>query len=694
MTKKYKIENLSCSHCAATMESRIAKLDNIQNVNLNFANALLTFETHQADINWDEQINASIRKIERECYAVPMEPQAKAKENTHPHTQDGNGPKALWILGSSIILFVLGLLPIVPTIMQVICLVASAAIAGYETLWSGLKNIKTLHLDENILMSIAAVAAIILGEYMEAAAVCIFFRLGSWLEGLAVQRSRRSITALADIRPDRANLLLENGRATTIPAQEVSIGQQLEVRPFERVPLDGIILDGESTLDASALTGESLPIDAHTGIAVYSGMVNGSGRLRLEVTQNYANSAASRIIEMVEEAAARKSQSERLITKFSRYYTPIVVLAAIFLAVLPPLFALGPFSMWMGRALVFLVASCPCALVLSVPLGFFAGIGAASKQGILVKGGRFLEALSRARTLVTDKTGTLTQGEFVVRETIALPPYTKESILHYAALAESASSHPIAKAVVKAYQGELISPAQYTETPGQGIRMEWEGRIYLVGSARLMQNSHITLPEMPPVSLYVACDDTVIGGIHLTDSVREGVPETLRALAAQKVNRVVMLTGDNLQNAEDVADICGIQEVHAGLLPDQKVEHMQALQTGQGTTLYIGDGINDAPVLAMADVGIAMGLGNDAAIQSADVVLVNNDMHKLPNALHIAKRTIQTVRFNIAFALIVKAVVLLAGALGIWGMWAAVVADVGVSILCVLNSSRLLKKYK
>ncbi len=613
------------------------------------------------------------------------------------HSHSGGGKKSLWPVVSLIIAavlmaagFILRLFDSLPEFVSNISFAAAAVLAGYPVLIDGIRALLKLRLDEHLLVSIAVIAACIIGEFPEAAVVTIFFQVGEMFEEFAVNRSKKSIAALTEIRPDTANVM-ENGTLVKKRAEEIAIGTVITVLPFERVPLDGTVRSGQSSLDASAITGESIPIEASAGTQSLSGMINGSGTLEIEVTNSYGDSAASRIIDMVENAASRKASAERTVSKFARIYTPAVVAAAVLLAVIPSLIT-GNWGEWIHRSLIFLVASCPCALVLSVPLSFFAGIGAASKRGILVKGGEFIEKLSKADTVVFDKTGTLTTGELAVSRVIPAPGHTEEETLQYAAGCEYYSNHPIAKAIVAAYgKTDEAAIADFQETPGHGASAQVLGKKVLCGGKAMMERSGLDISALPPAQVYVCVAGELIGAVQVSGTVRDDAAQTVRELKQLGVKHVVMLTGDNENAAAQTAQACGITEYRAGLLPEDKVTALEELRQGSAGTVFVGDGINDAPVLATADVGVAMGLGTDAAIEAGDIVLTNNRPSRLAEAIRLFRRTIGIVKFNIAFALIVKMAVLLLGALGLASMWAAVFADVGVSVLAVLNASRILR---
>ena len=570
---------------------------------------------------------------------------------------------------------------------------------GWDVLWKAVRNI--LHgqvFDENFLMALATVGAFATGEYSEGVAVMLFYQIGEWFQRYAVGRSRKSITALMDIRPDHANLVGPDGTAQEVDPDEVSVGSTILVKPGERVPLDGTVLDGDSMLDTAALTGESVPRHAAAGDAVVSGCINGSGLLRVRVDKPYGESTVAKILDLVENAGEKKAKAENFITKFSRWYTPAVVIAALALAVLPPLVLGGGWAGWVHRALIFLVISCPCALVISVPLSFFGGIGGASRRGILVKGGAYMEVLANTGTVVFDKTGTLTKGVFSVT---AVHPHEidKAQLVELAALAESYSTHPIAASLRTAYgqAPDTARVADYEELSGRGVRAKVDGRTVCVGNGRLMDEAGAEWHEchLTGTVAHVAVDGRYAGHIVISDEVKPDAAAAIAALKAAGVHKTVMLTGDAKEVGEAVAKQLGIDEAHTQLLPAGKVEHMEQLLAGQpkGEALaFVGDGVNDAPVLARADVGIAMGgIGSDAAIEAADVVLMDDKPSKLAEAVRISRRTLRIVHQNIVFALAVKALVLVLGALGMANMWEAVFADVGVMVLAILNAMRALK---
>ena len=571
-------------------------------------------------------------------------------------------------------------------------------IIGWDVLWRAIRNIKNGQVfDENFLMSVATVGAFGCGEYPEAVAVMLFYQVGELFQSVAVDRSRKSISALMDIRPDYANME-RNGELVQVDPEEVSVGDVIVVKAGERVPLDGTVLEGTSSLDTAALTGESLPRDVQAGDEVVSGCVNLTGVLHVKVNKPFGESTVAKILDLVENSSSKKAKAENFITKFARYYTPAVVFAALALAALPPLLGMGPWLMWVQRALNFLVVSCPCALVISIPLSFFGGIGGASKQGILVKGGNYLEALAQAGIVVFDKTGTLTKGTFEV--TAVHPQQVGEGeLLELAALAERFSDHPISRSIQAACQS-APDPNRVTdakEIAGHGVRAVVDGKTVLAGNQKLMDQFHIPFEDAchhVGTIIHVAVDGVYMGHIVISDQVKEGAKETLRDLKAAGMRKTVMLTGDSQAVGQAVARQLGLDEVHAELLPGDKVDQVERLLQSKGPKeqlVFVGDGINDAPVLSRADIGVAMGaMGSDAAIEAADIVLMDDDLKKLPVAVRIARKTLRIVRENIVFALAVKFLVLILSALGKANMWWAVFADVGVSVIAILNSMRML----
>ena len=600
------------------------------------------------------------------------------------------------ILLAAVLLIVVKLLPVEGWIAAV-CYLVPYLIVGWDVLYGAIRNILNGQVfDEDFLMAIATVGAFATAEYAEAVFVMLFFQTGELFEDYAVGKSRKSIAALMDIRPDVANLEKDDGETEEVDPEDVAVGAVVVVKPGERVPLDGMVLSGTSALDTAALTGESLPRDVGPGDAVISGCVNQSGLLRVKVTRPCHESTVSKILDLVENASEKKSTSENFITRFARYYTPCVVIAAALLAVIPPLFV-GNWGDWFHRALIFLVISCPCALVISVPLSFFGGIGGASKCGILVKGSNYLEALAKTETVVFDKTGTLTRGTFTVTALHPADPFTSEQLLEAAALAEQYSDHPISLSLKSAWKQET-APGRVTdveEIAGHGVRARVDGKTVCAGNSRLMERQQVswTPCEDPGTIVYVTVDGVYAGHIIISDLPKDDSRAAIAALKASGVKRTVMLTGDTDVTARTIAVELGVDEYHAELLPADKVERVeQLLAQSSGKLVFVGDGINDAPVLTRSDIGIAMGaLGSDAAIEAADIVLMDDKPSKIATAMRISRKTLRIVHQNIVFALGVKFGVLLLGAFGMANMWMAVFADVGVAFIAILNAMRCLR---
>ena len=574
----------------------------------------------------------------------------------------------------------------------IVLLIPAYVIVGYGPIIKAAKNISHGQIfDENFLMAIATVGALALGEYDEAVAVMLFYQIGEFFEDYAVDKSRKSVAALMDIRPDFA-VVLKDGKEETVDPYDVNIGDTVLVKPGEKIPLDGTVIEGNSSVDTSSLTGEALPKDVEAGDGVISGCINLSGVIKIKVTSMFEESTVSKILEMVENASSRKAPVENFITKFAKYYTPVVVFSAVALAIIPPLvIADATFSTWIYRALLFLVVSCPCALVISIPMSFFSGIGAASARGVLVKGGNYLQILSKVNTVIFDKTGTLTTGKFKVDKICGDNP---DELLALAAACEQYSNHPIAVSIKEAYKGDIYTADDVQEIAGRGIKATIDGKEVYAGNAKLMHELNISnLPEVTGTTLvHLAYSDKYLGYISVTDTIKEDTAEGLKALKDIGVTDLVMLTGDNRETAEKVAEQAGITEVHANLLPENKVEIAEQIIDKGRITAFVGDGVNDAPVLARVDAGIAMGgLGSAAAMEAADVVIMDDNPKKISLAIRIGRKTVRLAKENIWFALIVKLLVLVLGALGLVNMWAAVFADVGVAVIAIANSMRALR---
>ncbi|WP_026519602.1 heavy metal translocating P-type ATPase [Butyrivibrio sp. FCS006] len=620
--------------------------------------------------------------------------------------------RILIVLAMFVILLVLdklGIMDPLPWFVKLIIYLVPYGIIGYDVVRKAIINISHGQVfDENFLMMIATFGAFGIGEYSEALAVMLFYQVGELFQSYAVGKSRQSITDLMSIAPEYANIVNEDGSTTEVDPEEVSVGDIILVRAGEKIPVDGTVVEGESFLDTAALTGESVPRRAAEGDAVISGCVNGEGILKVRVDKAYEDSTVARILDLVENASNKKSRMENFITRFARYYTPVVTIGAVLLAVIPPIIGQLPLSDSIRRACIFLIVSCPCALVISVPLGFFGGIGASSKKGVLVKGSNFLEAASKVDTVVFDKTGTITKGEFKVSEIVPSTSgdISEDQLLSLAAYGEMYSNHPIARSILSCYMernggakpdSSYIDESQTKEIAGNGIRTVLDGKELLVGNDKLIKvpASIGLLDEAAGTVVYVSYDGVYAGSIVIADAIKEGVKEGISALYDLGVKRAVMLTGDNEAIARHVADQVGINDVRAGLLPADKVSAVEKMLSkgDNGNRLaFVGDGINDAPVLMRADVGIAMGsMGSDAAIEAADIVIMDDDISKISAVMKIARKTIRIVKENIVFALAVKLIILILGALGLTTMWLAVFGDVGVAVIAILNSMRALK---
>ena len=702
MKKTYSLDQLDCAACAAKMEEAASQVPGVEKLRINFLTktmSLTASEDHFEQVA--QNVMAACQRVEPECRVCEVK-QDTAAHHDHGHAhghdhEEGEEHHSLALIGVGAVLFVTGLL-LPEGLWRWAALIAAYVVAGGEVLLRAAKNIlRGQVFDENFLMAVASLGAMLMGEATEAVAVMLFYQIGEWFQDRAVDKSRASIAQLMDIRPDHANHVLADGSVEVVPPQSLKAGDILLVKPGERIPLDGVILEGTSTLNTSALTGESIPRDVAEGDTVLSGCVNQTGVLRLRATGAYESSTVARILRLVEDSGERKARTERFITRFARWYTPAVCLAALLLALVPPLFV-GEWTEWIKRALTFLVISCPCALVISVPLTFFGGVGGASRRGVLIKGANYLEQLAKTDIAVFDKTGTLTRGTF---EVTAIHPnqITEEELLELAALAESYSDHPIS-ASLRAAWNRVLDKNRVTdvqEIAGRGIHALVDGRSVYAGNERLMADVHV---ESRPCHrqgtiVHVALDGVYMGHIVIADRVKEGSAEAIAELKALGVARTVMLTGDQSAVAQSVAKELGVDEVHAELLPGDKVEQVERLmkQKPEGAMLaFVGDGINDAPVLRRADLGIAMGgVGSDAAIEAADIVLMDDDPRKLPCAIRIARRTLRIANQNIIFALSVKAIILIMGAMGLANMWLAVFADVGVSFLAILNAMRAMR---
>ncbi|WP_018248679.1 heavy metal translocating P-type ATPase [Orenia marismortui] len=692
------LQGLGCADCAAKIERKLNKLEEISQAQLNFAAQKLKIKVH-----YSSQLESAVAETKRIIQQV--EPGVGVEEeisgshdqsNSHSHGDNGNLKAEFIRLGIGSIFFIAALLLKLNLWGELALYGIAYLTIGGKVLARSAKNISRGQIfDENFLMSVATIGAFAIKEFPEGVAVMLFYEVGELFQDIAVNRSRRSIKSLMDIRPDYANLKFD-GEVKKVDPNQVEVGDIIVVRPGEKVPLDGEVIEGESMVDTSALTGESVPRKVKEGEELLSGFINKEGLLIVKVSSNFGESTVNKILELVENAASEKAPTENFITKFARYYTPVVVFSALALALLPPLFITdASFSDWLYRALVFLVVSCPCALVVSIPLGFFGGIGAASKRGVLVKGGNYLEALNSVKTVVMDKTGTLTEGTFKVTDIISAEGIDQEELLEVAAKAESNSNHPIAKSILEAYDGEIDNSqfSNYQEIAGHGLKVIVDDKEVLAGNHKLMEREEVEYikPDKAGTVVHVAVSNKYLGYILISDSIKEDAKEAIKGLRELGIEQIVMLTGDNEKVAKSVAGNLGLDDYRAELLPQDKVSEVEKLLTNEDDKLiFVGDGINDAPVLARADIGVAMGgLGSDAAIEAADVVLMKDKPSNLVDAINVAKFTRSVVWQNIIFALGIKGIVLLLGALGLANMWFAVFADVGVALLAVLNAMRI-----
>ncbi len=712
MKKTFLLKGLDCPNCSAKIEREVGELDDVRSSVVNLMKQTLTIEADEIKAAAiEKQIIRIVHSHEPEVTVSEYktessEPSQKKEESEEEY--DKNKMITRLIVGA--VLFVIGFgLQHVGGMFGVIklelplglpFLLVAYVVLGYDVVLAAVRNIvKGRVFDENFLMSLSSICAFAIGKAPEAVAVMLFYQVGEFFQAMAVNRSRKSIADLMDIRPDSA-VVGRNGGWITVSPDTVAVGETILVKPGEKIPLDGVVLDGESMLDTKALTGESVPRTVRPGEEVLSGCISQNGVLHIRVTKTYGESTVAKIIDMVENASGRKAPTESFITTFARYYTPAVVILAVLLAVLPPLLLHLEWAEWIRRGCVFLVISCPCALVISIPLTFFGGIGAASRHGVLVKGGNYLEALNRVRVAVFDKTGTLTKGVFNVTDILPADGFTEEQLLEHAAKAESFSNHPIAKSVRTAYGKEVDQTAltDYMEISGHGICVKADGRTILAGNAKLMDEKNIPYSPCDKIGtkVHVAVCGQYAGCIVIADEVKADSRNAIASLKRLGIEKTVMLTGDEEAIAKAVADELNLDKYHAQLLPGEKVEKLEQLDRTKrkGTKLaFIGDGINDAPVLARADVGIAMGgLGSDAAIEAADVVLMTDEPSKLVEAIKIAKETRRIVIQNIVIAFVIKGVFLILGAFGIAGMWEAVFGDVGVALIAVFNAMRILKK--
>ena len=703
MAKKvYLLDNLDCANCAAKIESKFNAHPLVQEATITFPTKQLCLTAEDPDALLPE-LTAIARSVEHHVTICPRDalphagccrdghsPEGSCGHGCscgHTHPAEEESPRLL-LLGSGLFLAGLFLAHLDSRPLSLVLCLAAYGLLGKDVIGTALKNLTKGHLfDENFLMSIATLGAFFIGEYPEAVGVMLFYRLGEYFERKAVRRSRSQIMEAVDLRPEVVHLL-DNGTVTDIPAAKAGPGDLLLVRPGDRIPLDGVVVEGFSRIDTAPITGEPVPVRVAPGHKLTSGCINTVGQLTMRVEKPLSESMVTRILDSVENAAASKPKIDRFITRFARIYTPIVVFAALAVAIVPSVFT-GSWSYWIYTALTFLVMSCPCALVLSVPLAFFAGIGAGSRNGILFKGGTAMEAMAKIKTVIMDKTGTLTRGEFKLQSLVGGMP-----LLQICASCEQNSTHPIAVSIVTAAKEKkvpLLQPEQVWELPGKGIHATLQGRDVLCGSAQLLRERGVPFQEekIPGTKVFLAVDGTYQGFLVIDDTLKPGAEPAVRQLRLSGI-ATVMLTGDEETSARAVASAVGITEVYAGLLPQQKLERLQTIRREKGAAMFVGDGINDAPVLAGADVGAAMGSGADAAIEAADVVFMTSDPAAIPQSLSIARETNKVAWQNVVFALAVKLLVMILGLRGHASMWLAVFADSGVAMLCVLNSIRML----
>ncbi|MBU5483353.1 cadmium-translocating P-type ATPase [Clostridium sp. MSJ-11] len=703
------LEGLDCANCSAKIERAVGELSEVKDASMNFVSKVLTInlkeeKNKESIINKTKEIvnkyEPDVKVSEKNAPMVRKVEEAKevAKEIEEEREEKFEGKRKIYQIAIGAVIAIIAALLKDKGMIGLVLFIISYLLIGGEIVLKAFRNISRGQVfDENFLMTVATLGAFAINDYAEAVAVMLFYQVGEIFQDYAVDRSRKSISALLDIRPDYANLLVDSNISKVSP-EEVEVGDVVIVKPGERVPLDGVVLEGESFIDTSALTGESVQRRVKEGSEILSGFINKTALLKVKVSKNYGQSTVAKILDLVENAGAKKAPTEKFITKFARYYTPAVVFTAVALAILPPLFIEGAtFSEWIYRALTFLVISCPCALVVSIPLTFFGGIGASSKKGILVKGGNYLEALNNVDTVVFDKTGTLTKGEFKVNNLYLEEGINKEDFAYKAALIESFSNHPIAISIRDYYGKEVDKNVikDYEEIWGMGVKALIDGKKVLLGNDKLMSKENIKSKEVEDYGTitHLAVDGVYWGYMVISDQIKEDSKDAIKKLKEKGINNIVMLTGDSKKVGEKVGEILNIDKVYSELLPGDKVDIVEKLYSNKkGNLIFVGDGINDAPVLRRADIGVAMGaLGSDAAIEASDVVIMTDEPSKLITAIQVAKKTRRIVMQNIVFALGVKIFVLILAALGLTNMWAAVFADVGVALIAVLNAMRIVR---
>jgi len=696
MQKKiYIIDNLCCANCGAKMERKINELPQVDSATLTFATRKIAVILKE-DAKADDTLLLELQKI---CTSIEDDVVVKEREEGKVQKKEAVKTSVFAEHKKDIVAIILGAMLFLTGLMTDIAFIFVAAyiVLGLGIVLAALKNLtKGLVFDENFLMSVATIAAFAIGDYAEAVGIMLFYRVGQLFEDIAVSKSRSQIMEAVDMRPEVVNLV-HHDHVHEVPAEKVKVGDVILIRPGDRIPLDGIVLEGRSQLDTSPVTGEPVPVSVVPGKEIMSGCVNGQGVLKLEVTKPLAESMVTRILDSVENAAANKPKIDKFITKFARIYTPVVVLLAVATAIIPSLLT-GDWNHWIYTAITFLVISCPCALVLSVPLAFFSGIGAGSKQGILFKGGLAIEALKNVKAVVMDKTGTITKGTFEVQEVVSFARLTKKQILIIAADCELSSTHPIGKSIVEAVKEKkyaLVVPKEVEEIPGKGIRAVFPMGLVLCGNRDFLVENGVKIEGVESktygTEVFISLDGNLIGKITIADEIKSDSKDAISKMKNMNL-MTAMLTGDAHSSAREIANLTGVEEVRAELLPQDKLDNLQDIRAKYGEVLFVGDGINDAPVLAGADVGAAMGSGADAAIEAADVVFMNSSLEAVPEAIAIARKTGTIAMQNVVFALAIKFLVMILGFLGMANMWMAVFADTGVAMLCVLNSIRALKR--
>ncbi len=687
MRKQYKLQGLDCANCANKIEKAINEIDYINDASINFMNLKLTYTVDKG--------NEKKSKTEIQDLINKVENGVKIVENEEEHNENNN---RLIRIGIGSVIYILSVAVTFPNeYINLVLSIISYLIIGYDVVFKAFRNIaKGNMLDENFLMTIATLGAYTIGEYPEAVAVMLFYQVGEFFQDYAVNKSRKSISSLMDLRPDFANLV-KGDSVVQVNPETVEVGSVLVVKVGEKVPIDGVVLEGESFIDTRAITGEPVPRSVNVGDELLSGCVNLNTVLRIQTTKEFSESTVSKILELVENATSKKSNSEKFITRFARYYTPIVVVLAALIAIVPPIFV-GDLSSWVYRALTFLVISCPCALVISVPLGFFGGVGSAARQGVLVKGSNYLEMLAKLDRVVFDKTGTLTKGVFKVQKIIA-ESCTVAELLEVVAYAEHYSNHPIAKSIIAEYNNNIDEGkiGEVTEISGKGLKALINEDVIYVGNKKLMDDIQVSFNETEEAGtvLYVAKNDIYLGYILIADEVKTDSEKAIAELKKLGISETAMLTGDSKKVAKSIGEKLRVDTVFAELLPDEKVtkfEEVLGRSKGKGKVAFVGDGINDAPVLARADIGISMGkAGSELAIETSDIVIMTDELSKLPQAIRISKKTLEVVKQNIVFSISVKVIVLILSVFGLFTMWWAVFADVGVSVIAILNAMRLLR---